>query len=160
MRIIQDKAPARLPLGMRHNNPFNIFHTDRDGDGRPDVPPWQGAALVQPHKEVVAFADLRSAMRAGARLVRNYQLYHKIRTIDGVVNRYAPAADKRNHTQNYIAFVARETGFGPTQKLDFTLGRDLLRVIAAIVIFEQGYQPFTSWEYVRAVEDAGVGVDL
>ena len=160
MRIIKGKAPARLPLGMRFNNPGNIFHVDRNGDGKPDAPDWNGAAVAQPHKEVVAFVDVRWGLRAMVKLPVNYQKLHGIETIDALVGRYAPAADKRNPTKAYAEFVAKAVGVTSWARLDFTSSGILLRLIPAMVRFEQGYQPFQAWEYVRAIEDAGVGVDL
>lgn len=158
MIIPKTEKPKKLPIGYTLANPGNIFHIDKDGDGKPDPVDWIGAAKDQPHREIVAFSSPDWGLRAMVRLLGNYQKRHGINTIAGIINRYAPAGDKRNHTPEYIAFVASMTGIHPKLPLDLTESATMMRLCPAMVRFEQGFHPFRAWEYVRACEMADLVV--
>lgn len=135
--------------GYRNRNPGNIEHSPRN--------PWQG--LADPPLEAVPSAGGRArfarfvsheyGIRALAMLLTTYQDRHGLRTIRGIVSRWAPGAE--NDTEAYIAAVARRMGREPRASLDLHAYGDLRPLVEAIIHHELGGQP-----YDRATIDAGL----
>ena len=132
--------------GLRLSNPLNI-RLSKDA--------WQGAADVQSDKEFVEFKTPIWGIRAGARVLLNYQAKHGLRDIASIVARWAPPADD-NDTAAYIAAVCQRTGFGPDQQLDLHKHAHLCPLVKAMIWQEQGSQPFTDAQIDKALVLAGV----
>jgi hypothetical protein len=135
--------------GYRNRNPGNIEHSPRN--------PWQG--LADPPLEAAPsgggrarfarFVSHEYGIRALATLLTTYQDRHGLRTIRGIVSRWAPGAE--NDTEAYIAAVARRMGREPRASLDLHTYGDLRPLVEAIIQHELGGQP-----YGRATIDAGL----
>jgi len=115
------------PIGVRQNNPMHVRATSTT---------WQGEVPGSGGYEW--FATSEDGFRAGALVVRNYGRLHGIRTIRGIITRYAPHEDS-NPTEAYIANVARWTGYGvkginavEDQQLD-TNNADVLFVLSKAI---------------------------
>lgn len=119
-----------LPLPIRLNNPGAIERGD----------PWQGLAAEQRHERFATFAHPTYGIRAMARTLITYQDKHGIRTIRGIINRWAPSADK-NDVAAYIASVSQRTGFGPDLQLDMHSYHDVRPLVEAIIRHECGPGP-------------------
>lgn len=119
------KTQAR---GIRLNNPGNIEHGDT----------WRGMAAAQDDPRFIAFTEPVYGLRALARLLLNYQRKHGIRTIDGLIKRYAPPCE--NNTKAYADAVAKACGVAPTDPID--VAARLPDIIPAIVRHENGSQPY------------------
>lgn len=99
-----------LPRGIRNNNPGNI---------RLSSTVWRGARAVQTDGSFVQFDDMPHGIRALGIELRNYNKIHGLKTIDGVIGRWAPTIE--NDTNSYAAFVAKLTKFGREQILTFDI---------------------------------------
>lgn len=85
--------------GIRNNNPGNI----RWGDD------WQGLVpqAQRTDKSFCQFIKPEYGIRAMIIILRNYQRKHRLSTISGIINRWAPTNE--NDTQSYINSVAKAT---------------------------------------------------
>jgi hypothetical protein len=107
---------------MRYqNNPGNI-RTNPDFKG-----------FVQADNGFSTFSSLYYGYRAISVLLNTYFNTYNLKTIKGIISRYAPGSE--NNTTAYINFVANQTGFGPDQILTES---DLVTLIPAIVKMENG----------------------
>jgi len=86
------------PRGIRNHNPGNI---------RRSADPWQGLAKDQNDDAFFQFAEPKWGIRALARVLISYQDRHGLRTVRGIVSRWAPPVE--NKTSSYIDHVARRS---------------------------------------------------
>lgn len=120
-------AVVSQPRGIRNNNPGNI----RSGDS------WRGLSGVDDAGFVI-FSGPEWGIRAMTVLIRNYRNLYGIRTIRGIVSRWAPTNE--NDTGAYISSVSQQTGIGPDQDLS---DAQLPQLLAAIIRHENGQQPYS-----------------
>lgn len=71
-----------------------------------------------------------------------------------IITRWAPAVE--NNTKAYIQSVARHTGFPALQTLDMHRFEHLRPVVEAIIQHENGQQPYSDAEIIKALVLAGV----
>lgn len=110
----------------RNNNPGNIRLT---GDR------WRGQVLPPPDRGFVTFTEQKWGYRALFVVLEGYMLRHGLRTIRGIIGRYAPPTE--NSTRSYIRSVCRATGWGPDDPLD-PCGRVMQDLARAITLVEGG----------------------
>ena len=114
------------PRNIRNNNPGNIRLTsDR----------WRGQVLPSPDRSFAVFKSPEWGYRALFVVLEGYMLRHGLRTIRGIIGRYAPPTE--NSTRSYIRSVCRATGWGPDDPLD-PCGRVMQDLVRAIVLREGG----------------------
>lgn len=133
-------AIAKLPRGIRNNNPGNI----RRGK---DV--WQGMSASQTDPDYVQFEgpDARWGVRALARILLSYEKQGR-RTVASIIERWAPATE--NNTASYVQAVARKLAVNPDQVIDV---REYLgRLAEAIIQHENGQQPYSISDIHRWVK--------
>lgn len=133
------KVNKELPRGIRNNNPGNI----EKGTA------WNGMASNQPDSRYITFKSPEYGIRAMARILRTYREKHGLTSVFQIINRWAPPTE--NPTQKYIEFVAKRLGVSPTEALAFTDG-EVGNLIAAIIKFENGVQPYDRETLLRGVE--------
>lgn len=99
----------RQTLGIRNLNPLNIRVTKDT---------WQGQ--IQPKKEggFCEFSTLWYGLRAAVVLLFNYRVKYGLKTVRGIISRWAPPADN-NDTESYIQYVCRNMDVKPDETLDF-----------------------------------------
>lgn len=139
----------RQSRGFRNRNPGNIDHVPANR--------WQGLAdppLEPPppgggRPRFARFVSHEYGIRALAMLLTTYQDRHGLRTIRGIVSRWAPGNE--NDTEAYIAAVARRMDRHPRATLDLHSYEDLRPMVEAIIHHELGGNP-----YGRATIDAGL----
>lgn len=131
--------------GIRNHNPGNI---------RLSADKWQGLADQQADKDFFTFKEATYGIRALARLLINYQDKYSLRTIRQIIERWAPPVE--NDTKAYIASVMAETGFGADEQLDMHDFRDLQPIVEAIILHENGAQPYTDAQITKGLVLAGV----
>lgn len=128
-------ATNKEPRGIRNNNPGNIRYNGIDWRGLAN-PPSDGAFCI--------FASPRFGIRALGKLIRNYHFHYGIRTIKGIINRYAPASE--NDTNAYIEHMCKATGFDDSTQLDLENDDVVLALMRAIIHHENGEQPYSDDE--------------
>jgi len=142
------RRPAAPSRGIRNHNPLNIR---LDPANR-----WQGR--VEPGRNTDGafeqFVDPVWGLRAGAVLIVAHYDRRGADTIRNLVRIWAPPDE--NHTEAYVTFVARETGFGPDVRLDFHRTEHLRPVLLAMIRMENGQQPYTDAQIDAALVRAGV----
>jgi len=134
-----------LPRGIRNHNPGNI---------RRSADAWQGLAKDQNDAEFFQFVEPKYGIRAIARLLIAYQDRIGLRTVEGIISRWAPPVE--NQTSAYVAHVAAALGVGPTEPLDVHDYRVLRPLVEAIIRHENGCQPYSDAVIVAGLVLAGV----
>lgn len=135
--------------GIRNNNPGNVR--------RVNGVRWQGQAEKQADAEFVVFAEPKWGLRAIARVLISYQDKHAINTVRGIVNRWAPPVE--NDTGAYVDHVARRTRFGADEPLDVYEPDTMRRLVRAIVLHENGVDPYTDAQVEAGLVLAGMEPD-
>lgn len=118
------------PRGILNNNPGNIRRTGIDWRG--EVP---DAEKTDPLFE--QFTAPEWGIRAMAREIMT-SVRRGDDTIAGIITEWAPPAE--NPTAEYIAAVSKRTGIDADTPLE--LSRDLPGVISAIIVQENGFNPY------------------
>ena len=113
--------------GFRNNNPGNIEFSERNN--------WKGQTGTD--GRYATFSDMKFGIRAIGRTLNSYTSRHGLKTIRGIITRWAP--DFENNTKSYISAVSQRTGLDPDRELS---GSDHLLIVEAIIHHENGSQPF------------------
>jgi hypothetical protein len=133
---------ATIPRGIRNNNPGNL---ERGKDS------WQGMAADQSaDPRFIVFVSPEYGIRALAKLLLNYQRNSAVRTVDGIIHRYAPASE--NDTTAYVRDVANSLGVDPYERID--VAEHLPDLVRAIIRHENGQQPYDAATIQRGVDMA------
>lgn len=107
------------------NNPGNLRNTSIK---------W-GGEVTLPSDTFESFDTIENGIRAMYANLQAYANLHNIRTIRGIINRWAPATDG-NNVNNYISRVVNETGIGADDQLSMF---DYPKVIVAMSKVEATY---------------------
>lgn len=122
----------KTPRGIRNHNPGNI---DRTADK------WQGMAADQSSdSRFVVFVAPQWGIRAIVKVLLSYQRKHGIKTIRGIINRWAPPAE--NNTDAYVNQVAKACGVEPDDTIDIENKAVLRALVSSIIKHENGQQPY------------------
>lgn len=125
------------PRGIRNNNPGNLRHsTDQ----------WLGE-VPGDDKAFKTFSDPAYGIRALAKLLLNYERKYGLRTISGIISRWAP--ENENDTAAYVDAVARACGVQPFQVID--VAACLPSLVPAIIAHENGQQPYTDEQISQGI---------
>jgi len=117
----------QLPRGIRNNNPGNIVRNETQ---------WNGIADEQTDERFVTFESPEYGVRAMARVLRNYQRKHGLRTIAEILGRWSPETE--NNTAAYIQHVSEQLDIPPNSPLDLEDDALLARLISSIIRHENG----------------------
>lgn len=129
------------PRGIRNNNPGNIRHGDD----------WRGQSDNQIDTEYVKFDEPEYGIRAMVRVLRTYYYKHGLTTIAAMISRWAPPNE--NNTTSYIASVSRRVGIPADQPM--YIEKIMVPMIKAIIHHENGKQPYSDEQIIKAIELAG-----
>lgn len=103
-----------IPRGIRNNNPLNIRISPDSWKGR--VPAGQ-----QTDKAFLQFVTFRYGFRAAMKLLYNYTINCRCRSVRQIITRWAPPSE--NNTEAYVSMVCKLMGrdefFQPTRTVDF-----------------------------------------
>lgn len=110
--------------GWRNNNPLNIRHNKAFA--------WKGEELAD-NDGFCRFRNLICGIRAAICLIRSYNMRHRIYTLAEIINRFAPPSE--NHTDQYIAFVCKRTGYQPTTIVKYN-SEECLVLLQAMAYYE------------------------
>lgn len=136
-------AGIKMTKGIRNKNPGNI---------RGAAQKWQGQVAVDGDGFAI-FDTPENGLRALALLLKNYRDKYALRTITGIISRWAPPTE--NDTQSYIRSVSNRVGFAPDAILPATPEVYAL-LVRAIVRHENGVDPYTSEQVAAGLARAGV----
>lgn len=137
------------PRGIRNNNPGNIR---TGGDA------WLGK--TGDDGEFLTFDKPENGLRAAARLLQTYQTKHGLKTVADIIGRWAPPDE--NQTAAYVQAVSIWADVEPDEPIDVHDYGTALRLLRAIVRFENGKPPEgqSDWYppevYERGLRLAGV----
>ncbi len=138
------------PRGIRNHNPGNILDSGIKWDGL--TPPGKRTGAQVQEGKFCVFNSPWWGIRALAKVLLRYYSHHGLKTVKGMINRYAP--EHENPTNNYIDAVANSMGVKPTTQLLLTY-YTLESLCGAIIEFENGSNPYT-WEIATGIIMAGV----
>lgn len=93
--------------GKRNNNPHNIRISKDKFQG--EIVPSKDIAFKQ-------FDEALNGYRATAIILRTYRNKYGLKTIAGIIQRFAPASDG-NNTKNYIKQVANAVGINENEEI-------------------------------------------
>lgn len=128
-----------LPRGLRNNNPGNI----RKGQ------PWQGRIVPGSDPAFDQFISVQSGLRAMLSLLITYIYDYKLKTITGIISRYAPVSE--NHTDKYIKYVSEGLRVDPRASITWDKQK-IIQLARLMVDIEIGtnnsikYLPSIIWE--------------
>jgi hypothetical protein len=116
--------------GERNNNPGNLRHTS------PEIA-WQGLSAVQSDPDFLQFNDVLHGIRAMHINLLTYFNSYGLKTITGIINRWAPPKD-HNATAAYIIKVSNRMGIAPAAQIDLTDLTKATSLVDAIIQQENG----------------------
>lgn len=129
------------PRGIRNNNPTNLIYVDSIA--------WNGQ--IGSDGKYAIFDTPVNGLRAAAIQIHTNITRHRADTVRKMITRWAPPHE--NPTESYISHVSKRLGVSPDQRLDYhSHVKPLLR---AIVLHENGEDPYTSAQYDEAIRRAG-----
>jgi len=140
------------PAGVAFHNPLNM---------RPIQPPFEGtvgSGTVGAAGEFTKFQSNVFGFRAAARNLIAYFDRLGVKTIRGIITRWAPPSDN-NNTEAYITTVCNKTGYRDTEELALKSYEVAYNILHAMTEVEQG-APFATyfkqWELDDGLRRAGV----
>lgn len=116
----QRRIKPVVPDSVPHNNPGNLV---KGND-------WQGEVSCEGRFE--CFEKPEYGIRAMARVLLNYREKHGLTTVPEIIRRWAPPHE--NDTRAFAKYVQK--------RLD-TYGHNTFNLIEAIILYEQGKQPYS-----------------
>lgn len=131
--------------GIRLANPGNLRHGGKE--------PWQGMADDQPDPDFVKFTATQFGIRAMARVLLTYKK-KRVRTPRAIVTRWAPPNE--NDTDAYVDHVAQVLGVQPDDLIDVDDCSVALPLIKAIILHENGVQPYSDKVLLEGLRMAGI----
>lgn len=138
----------KLPRGIRNNNPGNI----REAPG--DRTEWVGERATDDDAAFEEFVSPEHGIRALAKILLVYQNKYRIRTVDGIIKRWAPPSE--NDSRSYANAVARALGVHPEAQIDVSAYPTMRGLVIAIIRFENGVQPYSPAVIDKGLRLAGI----
>jgi hypothetical protein len=115
--------------GLRNNNPMNL----RIGNN------WKGEVISESEEGFEVFESPEWGIRAGGKLLLNYQKNYGLGSIIEIINRFAPPVE--NDTAAYISSVSKALNLAPDRR--FEISQVLPELVAAIIKHENGINPYS-----------------
>ncbi len=140
-KVVDTVRDFSKPRGIRNNNPGNIRHGDN----------WQGLSADQTDEDFAEFDFPIYGIRAMAKVLKNYKRKYGIDTLYGVIARWAPAGDN-NDVDAYVDQVTKKVGIGAQSKINLEQTETLFPLVQAIILHENGEQPFTDATIREGIE--------
>lgn len=128
------------PRGIRNNNPGNIRHGDK----------WQGLADKQTDAAFCVFKAPEWGIRALVKILRNYQTKHGLKTVESIINRFAPQIE--NDTSSYILNVCQVLDVKPRDVIDVFEPGIMINLLKAVIRHENGIQPYSDEVLKKSLE--------
>lgn len=119
---------TKRPRGLRNCNPLNIRRTGEI---------FQGLTEPQEDPDFYQFRTMGWGYRAAFIILRTYAHKYNIRTVRGIIHRWAPPED-HNDTEIYIRMVCCLSGLEADQVLDPYDAKVMVPLVAAMSRVENG----------------------
>lgn len=133
------------PRGIRNKNPGNI---------RKSFEKWQGLDSRQLDRDFFQFTAPEWGIRAIARILLTYQAKYGLKSVKDIIGRWAPPTE--NDTAAYVKNVAKKLGVGVTAAIDASDPAVMRPLVEAIIMHENGQQPYPAGLLDKAMELAGL----
>lgn len=121
-----------MTRGLRNNNPGNIRKT---GDK------WRGLSATQTDKSFFQFTDAKYGIRAMGKLLKNYQTRYGLKSVNDIINRWAPPVE--NNTSSYVVHVADLLGVGINDNINLNDTDVLIELVKGVIKHENGVNPYS-----------------
>ncbi len=133
--------------GIRNRNPGNLDHSAANN--------WVGELPfdAEIEKRFCRFDRAENGIRALCKTLLSYQRKHGLKTVAGIIKRWAPASE--NDTASYIRAVEQLTGTRPGADIDLSQ-RSVMKGFARAIIHHEN----AGYEYPPEVLDEGVRLGL
>lgn len=130
---------SNIPRGIRNNNPGNLRKTKEIWKGEID-------------EEDTAFKTFKTPIDglAGLKLSIDKKFRRGLNTIRQIITSYAPSTE--NDTVAYIKFISLHTGHSSNESLNLNNKETIKSIMRAIVLYENGQDPYTNLMYDIAIE--------
>lgn len=121
-----------MTRGYLNNNPLNI----EQSKGKP----WNGE--IQPSQDMrfAQFKSMAFGYRAAFKLLQNYKKLHGCKTLADFINRWCPPTEAGNHTEAYIATVAKRCRITSDTEIDTHNEYLMRKIVAAMSYVENGIE--------------------
>lgn len=133
------KKDEDMPRGIRNNNAGNLRATSDN---------WKGKT-GQDDKGFIIFSASFFGLRALAKILLNYNRLHGLKTIEQIINRYAP--DSENNTNAYAEFISQMLKIEIDVEIDVENENELYKLMQWIVYYENGIQPYAKMQFLEAI---------
>lgn len=133
------------PLGVRLKNPGNL----RAIDGLN----WLGK--IGSDQGFVIFDTVENGLRAMVVNLKNQQVMHGLRTVRGIISRYAPPSE--NDTAAYIKRICEAIHVGPDDQINLLDPEMLVKFAVAVIWHEQACCPY-KWSLIEAIANKVLGI--
>lgn len=114
---------ANAPRGLRNNNPLNLEYL-----------PGQGASGSDGRFGV--YPTMQAGIEASARQLLRYQDHYGLKTINGIIGRWAPAGE--NNVNAYAGSVSKSMGIDANSQIDLHDPKVMTALIKAMGQVENG----------------------
>ena len=121
---------GRIPRGIKNSNPGNIRINSDHFQG--EIVPSQDASFKQ-------FESMAYGYRAIFKILKNYDKKYFLRTIKGMISRWAPSSE--NNTIAYIKAVSSYSGIGEDDPVDSDNREQMIKIVAGMSKVEIGRDP-------------------
>lgn len=148
------RRDPRRSRGYRNRNPGNIDHSRHNKWLGLADPPLEPASENGSPGRFAVFVSHEYGIRALAVLLQAYQDRHHLRTVAGIINRWAPAAE--NDTRAYVAAVCARLGVTEREHLDLHDPATMRGLVEAIIAHELGGNPYTPEQITEGLRMAGL----
>ncbi|NWA25755.1 structural protein [Pseudomonas gingeri] len=114
--------------GVRNRNPGNIDYSPSND--------WQGQLKPDPaiEKRFARFDAAENGIRALGKVLLTYQRKHGLKTVKGIISRWAPSTE--NDTAAYVRAVEANTSTKPGAEIDLTRPAVMQGFVKAIIHHE------------------------
>jgi len=123
------------PRGIRMCNPGNLREPKGGGIQ------WDGERATDEDPSFEEFISPEYGIRALYRVLTVYQSHYGLVTVQDMLNRFAPPSE--NDTGAYISHVAAAMHIKPDVAFDIREKHHALEMISAIILHENGVQPYS-----------------
>lgn len=137
-----------MTKGQRNLNPGNIKYG-------PGVAKLKGLAKPPSDGVMCRFETMAMGVRAIAVVLETYFDRHGLNTVRAVISRWAPPGVDQNPEKSYISYVSLALGVAPDDQIDLHDRDTMLRMVRAIIRFENGGDIATEQQIQQGVNLAG-----